>query len=61
MSRALVQMNLWLLGMLMVIGLALVTTGVQAALRRAVPATSSASTSGVTVKPFEHFARDFRP
>ncbi len=37
MSRALVQLNLWLLGVVVVIGLPLVTVALQAMVRRAVP------------------------
>lgn len=37
MSRALVQLNIWLLGALLVVGIPLVTIAVQAALRRTVP------------------------
>ena len=38
MSRALVHLNVWLLGSLLVIGIPLLTVAVQAVLRRAVPA-----------------------
>src|SRR5829696_5700138 len=37
MSRALVHLNLWLLGVLLVIGVPLVTVAVQAAVRRLAP------------------------
>jgi len=38
MSRALVQLNLWVLGLLLVLGIPLVTVAVQAAVRRLAPA-----------------------